>query len=311
MQIDSETNWSKCENLPFDIHGCVTVVTSSKVYLLGGVVNSDWSNRIYSAPILSDQSLGKFELEGLLPTRTAYPAIVNTGEKVYIVGGLNEEYLTSVYSSPINVDGNLGGWTSEISLPSDIIDPKAILTTSGIMVFGNGYEDETLVLSSPVGDLPLHWRPEGIPLSISSATKIVGMGSYLYSLDGIFGHLSRLVRIKLDKNGFLEDFLIGPPTPVTTDGAAVVVYKDTCYLIGGDDYTEFQPVNSVHSFKHSSEESFGEWKEHKPLPIGLAHPSAVIVGDNLYVIGGYVKEGMIDRNKYKANTVYTIKLKDL
>ena len=62
------TGWTTGTALPGTVGVSQAIVTSSRVYLLGGLINDSWSSTVYTAPINSDGTLGTWTTGTELPT---------------------------------------------------------------------------------------------------------------------------------------------------------------------------------------------------------------------------------------------------
>ncbi len=81
------TSWETMTPFPETISlGCVHT-TSSRVYLLGGNASGVSSDKVYSAVINHDGSIGNWELFGILSGKTVGASLVVTNSSVYLLGG--------------------------------------------------------------------------------------------------------------------------------------------------------------------------------------------------------------------------------
>ena len=102
MEETKELTWTTGTSLPDTVAHSQAIVTSSKVYLLGGYNGSDYSSTVYTAPINSDGTLGAWTTGTSLPDTVAYSQAIVTSSKVYLLGGYNCSYSSTVYTAPIN-----------------------------------------------------------------------------------------------------------------------------------------------------------------------------------------------------------------
>jgi N-acetylneuraminic acid mutarotase len=137
-----------------------------------------------------------------------------------------------------------------------------------------------------------------LPEAISSFGAAVADG-WLYVYGGHTGqahdhsrdNLSKhFRRIRLDGEGGWEELAAGP----ALQGLAVVAYGGKVYRIGGLDARnaagEDEDIHSVDGFASYDPES-GEWTDLEPLPQPRSSHNAVVIGDVLYVVGGWKLSG--------------------
>jgi hypothetical protein len=62
---------------------------------------------------------------------------------------------------------------------------------------------------------------------------------------------------------------------------------DKLYVVGGIDQSSL-PLNSVEVFDLST----GDWSTIAPLPITMVAPGVEVVGDSLFVFGGYSRDNL-------------------
>ncbi len=108
-----------------------------------------------------------------------------------------------------------------------------------------------------------------------------------HSRDNLSQHFRR---IRLDGEGGWEELAAGPGL----QGLAVVAHGGKVYRIGGLDARnatgEDEDLHSVDSFASYDPKS-GDWTDLTPLPQPRSSHNAVVVGDTLYVVGGWKLSG--------------------
>jgi hypothetical protein len=108
-----------------------------------------------------------------------------------------------------------------------------------------------------------------------------------HSRDNLSKHFRR---IRLDGEGGWEELAAGPGL----QGLAVVAHGGKVYRIGGLDARnaagEDEDLHSVDSFASYDPQS-EEWTDLAPLPQGRSSHNAVVIGDTLYVVGGWKLSG--------------------
>ena len=99
------TGWTTGTSLPGTVCDSQAIVTSSRVYLLGGVINGSSSSTVYTAPINSDGTLGTWTTGTSLPGTVSYSQAIVTSSRVYLLGGvINGSWSNgnTVYTAPFS-----------------------------------------------------------------------------------------------------------------------------------------------------------------------------------------------------------------
>lgn len=109
---DAMTVWKAAPPFPETVYNASLIVTNECLYVIGGVMNGGYSNRIYFASIRADGSLGTWSAGGTLPTTMSASRTLVTGGKIYILGGFNgsTNALTATYF--ITMPGGLNDYSS-------------------------------------------------------------------------------------------------------------------------------------------------------------------------------------------------------
>ena len=177
--------------LPVVISHSQAVVTSNRVYLLGGHINNTQSNAIYTAPINTDGTLGTWVADiSIIPNAIYNSQAIVTNNRVYLIGGFNKTvYFSTVYTAPINPDGTLGGWVVDTPLPETIAISQAIVTNNRVYLLGGRINN---ILSSTIYTAPINadgtlgtWVTD-IPLPIAlNWSQAIVTNNRVYLLGGI------------------------------------------------------------------------------------------------------------------------------
>ena len=143
-QTGDITGWSTGTSLPGTVSYSQAIVTKSRVYLLGGIINGSYSATVYTAPINEDGTLGTWTTGTSLPGTVTYSQAIVTKSRVYLLGGsINGSASATVYTAPINEDGTLGTWTTGTSLPGTVYVSQAIVTKSRVYLLGGLINDSS------------------------------------------------------------------------------------------------------------------------------------------------------------------------
>ena len=175
--------------LPVNLHRSSAIVTSSRVFLLGGNNGSAAINTIFSAVIQTDGTLGAFTSVGTLPSNLSHSSVAVTQNRVFLLGGWNgSATINTIHSAVIQADGTLGAFTAVGTLPTVLAHSSVLVTTSRVFLFG-GYThasntanifsalintDGTLGAFTVTGSLP----------SVQNNTPVIATSSRVFLLGG-------------------------------------------------------------------------------------------------------------------------------
>ncbi len=127
--------------LPYAVYGAETVVTKSKVYILGGKTHGgDFYNTGLSAPIFSNGTIGNFTIDEnvRLPDAVAYFKTVVTKNKIFLIGGcIRGDFSDSVIEC--NVDDNgifMGAVKKENELPYPLTHSHIAVSKNFVYLLG-------------------------------------------------------------------------------------------------------------------------------------------------------------------------------
>ena len=95
--------WTTGTSLPATVDRSQAIVTSNRVYLLGGIVNGSSSSTVYTAPINADGTLGPWTTGTSLPATVDRSQAIVTSNRVYLLGGIvNGSSSSTVYTAPFS-----------------------------------------------------------------------------------------------------------------------------------------------------------------------------------------------------------------
>jgi len=102
--------WTTSVALPNTVSGSHVVVTTNRIYLLGGVVNGTNSSTVHTAPINVDGTLGAWSTGTALPANVRHSQVIATSSKIYLLGGDRSGSISTVYTASFS--GGLNDYTS-------------------------------------------------------------------------------------------------------------------------------------------------------------------------------------------------------
>jgi hypothetical protein len=183
-------SWSTGTSLPGALAFSQSIVTKSRVYLLGGN-NGNAVATVYTAPINSDGTLGSWSTGTSLPGALYSSQAIVTNSRIYLLGGNNGNVVATVYTTPINSDGTLGSWTTDNSLPGALAVSQAVVTNSRVYLLGGNDGNNSLskVYTAPInsdGTLGSWITGTSLPGALSHSQAII-IKSRVYLLSGYNG----------------------------------------------------------------------------------------------------------------------------
>ena len=232
--------WTIGTPLPGAVYGSQAVVTRNRVYLLGGSGGSGLSTTVYTAPILSDGTLGSWTTGASLPVSVCYSQTVVTRNRVYLLGGyVNGGISSTVYTAPVLPDGTLGSWTTGSPLPDAVYYSQTVVTRSRVYLLGgyiNSSESSTVYTAPILSDGTLGSWTTGAPLPDAvtySQTAVTRNRVYLLGGYDGSGPLSTVYTAPILPDGTLGSWTTGASLPGVVYNSQAVVTRNRVYLFGG------------------------------------------------------------------------------
>lgn len=298
------------------------IITSSRVYLLGGLgTTANLSTVQYTTIVGGKNDYSEYYQEDatnyMMPgsgrpweqqyqinetqstditgwtTATALPTIlcssqyIVTKNRVYLIGGSNGSIsLNTVYVAQINNDGSLGAWSTGTPLPVAITNSSAILTKNRVYLLGglNNGVSSTAVYSAQINsDGTLGTWSIISNLPIAiNATNAIITKNRIYL---IAGHGTKLIySSQVNSDGTLDAWVNAGELPVALHLGSVIVTKNRIYYIGGA--TTVTAQSTVYTATINSEGLIGAWSTSTALPGNIYNAITFVTKNTVYVIAG-------------------------
>ncbi|WP_027389231.1 LamG-like jellyroll fold domain-containing protein [Chrysiogenes arsenatis] len=309
--VQNITGWAAVGNLPAAKSLSQAIVTKSRVYFIGGWTYDPYSsyvnsNKVYSAPINEDGTLGAWSAANDLLIPIASSQAIVTNSRVYLLGGASYEVLVDgghreyresvIQSAPINEDGTLGAWSISGNLPVTISFHQAIVTKNRVYIVGgtisshlqngmtsdNNYsapinEDGTLGAWSAANDLLI---PVIAHQAIVTNSRVYLLGgSKVFEQYGYLVQMQDIQSAPINEDGTLGAWSISGniginANPFPSPHQAIVT-KNRVYLIG---------KSNTYTAQISDEGILGSWSATAgSLPDSS---QAIITKNRVYLLGG-------------------------
>ena len=279
-------------------HGHTTAVVGNYVYMLGGAGNNGPLRDVERATINSDGSLTSFE-----SMSSAFLTVPRTGHTTKMIGGSLYVFfgdiggnvsLNTVERAPINADGSLGAFVAVPKYRMTVASHGSTTEVIGNYIyFLGGSSDFGFVTRGEQADLNVSGAL-GPFATVSDVTMTIPrqghtatvLGNYLYVFGG--GNAG----VKVERATFNADGSLGPFVNVsdvmltaTLSSATTAVVGDYLYILGGDFEQGYRGVERA---MINADGSLGPFADvpGAALVTGRADHTSVVVGDDLFILGG-------------------------
>ncbi|MCH8344499.1 MAG: hypothetical protein IH983_10980 [Planctomycetes bacterium] len=131
--------WQTTTPMPEPLFVHSAVVSNGRIYVIGGATPTTESDRVYSAEISPDGTLGSWvSLLNLPVPNFSHAAVVQDGA-IYLLGGVinnGVDLTNTVRIAPILPDGTVGPWAMTTPLPTPLSDHGAVVISGRVYVVG-------------------------------------------------------------------------------------------------------------------------------------------------------------------------------
>ncbi len=257
--------------LPYSMQMHGTAIVGNRLYifggdLAGGASETEWTNRVQSAPIdLTSRTFGAWREEEPMPELRAYlnNCVEVVNDRIYIVGGSSYKDATdedsfsrvnTVLWTQVGADGRLKPWTTSTSFPGN-----------GVVLSASCSTEEQLLLT---GGMNKGGHPE------------------IYAAN-------------LDATGNVQSWRIAGKFPMPLFNHGACVQGGRLYAWGGNTATGV-PNRRVLSAPFSKAGEVGDWREEAQMPEGIYGAACCGINDYLVTIGGRRKNGITSNDIWFA-----------
>lgn len=130
-------SWVVENPLPIGIFSFEIIVTTSRVYVIGGynMAAGDLST-VYVSVIQPNGSLGSWATSSGLPFSVSGSSSFATRNRVYLFGGHSNGWSDRVFTAPVSSDGTIGIWSMGTPLPVVMADTSVVVTKNRVHLLG-------------------------------------------------------------------------------------------------------------------------------------------------------------------------------
>jgi N-acetylneuraminic acid mutarotase len=235
-----------------------------------------------------------------LPSASEGHASVVYNNRIYVIGGADEHGLKAeVFFSDASPNGAITSWTATTPLPeprTDITNAATIWNNYIYVVGGQGGgspgERNTVwyaeiksdgTLGSWIVTTSIPWSGRMHFARVWNGRIYVGGGAYYGT-----GLTDSVVYAEINSDGSLGNWIYTTSLPLAYGAMGAIVKDGKIYLIGGTSTWGGPGLshNEVFYATINSDGSIGSWLATTPLPDRRETTGAILLGEDIYVIGG-------------------------
>ncbi|XP_076444322.1 kelch domain-containing protein 2-like [Babylonia areolata] len=256
--------------------GCVACSAGPKVFLFGGVIQSDHAEPQETNELLvfntETESWQKVAASGSLPPPRAAASLVAVGLKLYLFGGLS--HMTGWFDDLFVFDTENSTW-KEVETEGNKPRPRDKL--QGVAIGSNIYYFGGFGPKTAPEEMDEDWEDEeeeeedGIPEAQEQEGAEFGWFNDLFVLDTVNLKWSQPLQMNL-----------GVPTPRAAHGMCAI--GSNLYIFGGRDFEDRQ--NDLHCFDVSTRKWNLELKSEGVVPQPRSFHTVCAAGGQVVVVGG-------------------------
>lgn len=278
---EDSSSWKILDDMPIARYGLGLVEHNGLLYAIGGY-NASGVNSVEAY----DPETNTWHEKASMPTARGFLVLAKANNKIYAIGGItggNLDNITYLYSNE-EYDPITNKWTTKAPLPLDVQAPNN--------VFGNQFItgasiDNKIYISGGSAGIPVPtfaydpitdtWTDAGASCSFfnNEPYASTSANNELFVTQG-----TPFQRY----NPVDNEWRVLKPLNVPRSGLCLTSSSETIYAVGGhgvDDHSRtVSNIVEVYSITNDN------WSSVSQLKNGRTYPSAVILDDKLFVIGG-------------------------
>lgn len=268
--------------LPSEVYGHATATQKGNIYILGGFVDSSYSDQNLC---YMPQKDGWSQEPSLINEKAFFTAEIVDG-KIYTIGGQNRNF--SPVKTVEEYDISTGTWSlcpsmseEKLHLASGVIDGKIYVCGGNYWKLYTSYSN-VLEVYDPANRT---WTkkanmPEGL-----SMHKAVSLDGYLYVVGGQKKLNDPDSSIELSQSVYKYDPISNSwstvaSLPIPRVNHGLVTLNGKIYVIGGNNSTGV--LDSIYEYDPLTD----NWAAKEPMPQGYMQFSTAVINDKIYIIGG-------------------------
>lgn len=290
--------WERLPSLRRELVQFRAVTAKGRLFVIGGNAAGDgFQSQVYSALILENGWLGRWDDEPQLPQTLRGHTAVVSNDHLFVLGGSNANGIQKlVFSAPISDDGRLGQWQPLGNLLEPVWFHEAVSARGYIYVLGGERADGSVsdaiyrARVDATGDLSA-WEilTRTLPLPSRWHTAVAACDR-LYLLGGNDGTFNRshVFQAEIQPDGNLGEWSETMPLPTHLVGHAATAVRGGILVTGG--WRSFDPVfnsqRKVYWAPLDSTCSLSNWVELTSLPYATDTHALAATDRYVYNLGG-------------------------
>ena len=282
--------------------GHALAVVGNWLYAIGGSSGGGPTRAIDRASLNADSALGAFVPSGVsLVLSRVHDTSVVIRDFIYMIGRSENE--NTVERAPIRADGSLGpfGVVAGVPLVTALSSHTTALIGRFLYVIGGSASGAQPTVERAVVNADGSLGPFATVSTTLKEARFghvsVVLGDYLYVAGGVGNNgnkPSSVERAAINPDGTLGDFAIVSGVTLNTPRNYLTAFATDryLYLIGGLDSTALD-TGHIERAAINLDGSIGPFASMSPLIDGRAAHTSMIVGGELYVVGGLTPAGHV------------------
>lgn len=277
---------------------CIT--TRNNVYLIGGVVNNEFSNQVITAKFKSTGVIDEWEQAEPLPAAIASAMCVKLGNVVYLIGGWNGHGNSNViYKNTIDDVGRLCDWKAYGEIPAFLSDASVFALGDTLHIAGGILADKTNEdvqlekLSDRIFTCPIDkennlgaWTESTVklPTSLSNfVTAVTSTRVYIVGGTDKVGPCNTVFYSEIVNNKLLSEFIPDKDFPTVVEAAMSITAKNRVWVLGGTD--DSKNLMTVYTAGIDQAGVVEDWREGDELPIKASGCSLFVDNTSVNIVG--------------------------
>ena len=288
-----DVTWATSANtLPVALSYATSVLSGNKIYVVGGVADSGFTDAVYIGTIGDDGDVTWTTSANTLPVAVADASSARSGNKIYIIGGTDSNLfnVNTVYIGTIGSDDDVTWTTSANTLPAAMYATTSVTVDNKIYVMG-GVADSGLTDAVYIGtigdDGDVTWTTSAhtLPVAITATSVMSGNRIYVMGGDDDQGFKHNTVYIgTIGDDGDVTWTTSANTLPTVISNANSVSSGNKIYVMGGYDGSGL--TDAVYIGTISDDGDVTWTTSANTLPVALSYATSVLSGNKIYVVGG-------------------------
>ncbi len=291
---NDETTYMKANRADMGV-----VIANGYIYAIGGIDNGSRLSSVEYAKINDDGSIGEWSYTSTLNyVRWRNTALYFNGF-IYVIGGVNGSggYVSQIERAVVNSDGTLGPWVVLSSSYSAAGAPQAVIKGNYLYVMGGLVQGTSMPVSTVLkteilsdGSLGNWETVDGLNYGrYWSAALATDLAVYIFGgkIQGeVFSSTVECLVAESSNTTDNSRWVMSKSVNEARVTFPLVAHNNRIYALGGISANLSDRLSSIEVSDIQSDGSLGDWRNIGSLPSVLSDAGAIVIGNNVYVVGG-------------------------